>query len=54
MLRFIIVSNLNALPFLHIHKHLVDALDLLFVANDFVSLNDVRGNDFGTFVKTGI
>ena len=38
----------NALSFLHAHKQLLDGLDLLFFADDFVSLNDIRSNYFGT------
>jgi len=35
--------------YLHTHKDLVDGLDIISVANDFVSLNSVRHNNFGTF-----
>ena len=44
-------SRFNALSFLHSQKHLVDGLDLVPVANDFVSLSDVRYNYFGTFIN---
>ena len=42
-------SRFHALSFLHTHKDLVDGLDIISVANDFVSLNSVRHNNFGTF-----
>jgi len=42
-------SRFNVLSFLHTHKDLVDGLDIISVANDFVSLNSVRHNNFGTF-----
>ena len=44
----------NALSFLHTHKDLVDGLDVISVANDFVSLNSVRYNNFGTFTKSDL
>ena len=33
-------SRFDALSFSHIYKHLLDGLDLLSAANDFVSLNE--------------
>ena len=47
-------SRFNALSFLHSQKHLLDGLDLVSVANDFVSLSDVRYNYFGTFINADI
>ena len=47
-------SRFNALSFLHTHKDLVDGLDVIIVANDFVSLNSVRYNNFGTFTKSDL
>ena len=44
----------NALSFLHTQKDLVDGLDVISVANDFVSLNSVRYNNFGTFTKSDL
>ena len=44
----------NALSFLRTHKDLVDGLDVISVANDFVSLNSVRYNNFGTFTKSDL
>ena len=48
------LSRFNALSFLHTHKDLVDGLDVISVVNDFVSLNSVRYNNFGTFTKSDL
>ena len=50
----IIPPRFNALSFLHIHKDLIDGLDVISVANDFVSLNSVRYNNFGAFTKSDL
>ena len=47
-------SRFNPLSFSHNHKHLLDGLGLLSVAKYFASLNDVRYNYLGTFIKTDI
>ena len=47
-------SRFNVLSFLHTHKGLVDGLDVISVANDFVSLNSVRYNNFGSFTKSDL
>ena len=47
-------SRFNALSFLHTYKDLLDGLDVISVANDFVSLNIVRYNNFGTFTKSDL
>ena len=36
---------------LHVHKELIDSLDLIQVANRFVANNDSRKQMFGTFSK---
>ena len=48
------LSRFNALSFLNTHKDLVDGLDVISVANDFVSLNSVRYDNFGTFTKSDL
>ena len=40
---------LNSLMVLHVHKDLIDALDLSQVANEFVEGNDTRKQRFGKF-----
>ena len=47
-------ARLNALSFLHTHKDLIDGLDIVSVANDIVSLNSVRHNNFGTFTTSDL
>ena len=47
-------SRFNALSFLHTYKDFLDGLDVISVANDFVSLNIVRYNNFGTFTKSDL
>ena len=39
-------ERLNSLMVLHVHKDLIDALDLLQVANEFVEGNDTRKQSF--------
>ena len=40
---------LNSLMVLHVHKDLIDALDLSQEANEFVEGNDTRKQRFGKF-----
>ena len=47
-------SRFNFVSFLHKQKDLVDGLDVISVADDFVSLNSVRCNNFGTFTKSDL
>ena len=47
-------SRFNALSFLHTHKDLVEGLDVISIANDFVSLTSVRYNNLGTFTKSDL
>ena len=42
-------ERLNSLMVLHVHKDLIDALDLSQVANEFVEGNDTRKQRFGKF-----
>ena len=42
-------ERLNSLIVLHVHKDLIDALDLSQVANEFVEGNDTRKQRFGKF-----
>jgi len=44
-------DRLNHLMTLHIYQDKLDSLDLVFVANDFVSLNEHRRTFFGTFAQ---
>lgn len=45
-------SRLNSILLLHVHKDRTDSLDLIEVANEFVSLRDVRKSTFDTFTHT--
>lgn len=47
-------SKFNPLSSSYKHKHPLDGLGLLSVAKYFASLNDVRYNYLGTFIKTYI
>ena len=40
--------RLNNIMMLHVHKTRTDSLDLVEVANEFVSFRDVRNSTFGT------
>ena len=42
-------ERLNSLIVLHVHKDLIDALDLSQAANEFVEGNDTRKQRFGKF-----
>lgn len=42
-------ERLNHLMVLHVHKSETDSLDLIQIANTFVSRNDHREQVFGTF-----
>ena len=42
-------SRLNHLMSLHVHKDITDTLDLISVANEFVSLNSTREYHLGKF-----
>ncbi len=42
-------DRLNNLAILHVHRDLVQAVDMRLVANDFVKLNEKRRAVFGTF-----
>ena len=42
-------SRLNNLMVLHVHKERTDCLDIVAVANDFVSASEHRSSIFGTF-----
>jgi len=44
-------DRLNHLMTLHIYQDKLDSLYLVFVANDFVSLNEHRRTFFGTFAQ---
>ena len=44
-------DRLNHLMTLHIYQNKLDSLDLVSVANDFVSLNEHRRTFFGTFAQ---
>jgi len=44
-------DRLNHLMTLHIYQDKLDSLDLVSVANDFVSLNEHRRTFFGTFAQ---
>ena len=45
------MKRLFHLMVLHVHKELIDSLDLIQVANRFVANNDSRKQMFGTFSK---
>ena len=45
-------KRLNHMMMLHVHKERTDALDLIDVANDFVSLSEHRLSIFGKFQET--
>ena len=47
-------ERLNHLLLLHAHKHLTDSIDLIAVANDFVSLSEHRLSIFGKFSEVDI
>ena len=42
-------ERLNSLMVLHVHKDLIDVLDLSQVANEFVEGNDTRKQRFGKY-----
>lgn len=42
-------DRLNHLMLLYVHKHLTDNLDLISIANDFVSKSEHRLTSFGRF-----
>lgn len=42
-------ERLNHLMVLHVHKSETDSLDIIQIANDFISRNDHREQVFGTF-----
>ena len=44
-------DRLNHLMTLHIYQYKLDNLDLISVANEFVSLNEHRRRFFGTFTQ---
>ena len=46
--------RLNNIMMLHVHKTRTDSLDLVEVANEFVSFRDVRKSTFGTFTHTDL
>ena len=39
---------------LHVHKDLLDALDLIDIANKFVGINQRRRNTFGVFTSSDL
>ena len=47
-------DRLNHLLFLHAHKHYTNSLDLIAVANDFVSFSEQRIQIFGKFSEDDI
>ena len=47
-------ERLNHLLVLHVHKNLTDSMDLIAVANEFVSLSSHRQSIFGTFTQADI
>ena len=42
-------ERLNAIMIMHIHKDLLDTLDLKYIANEFHSKKDYRKNKFPIF-----
>ena len=47
-------NRLNSLMILHVHKDLLDDLNLIDIANKFVGINQRRRNTFGVFTSSDL